>query len=375
MRTKTRGTSWVLAGVVLAASVGIAPAASAAEPHAATQAAIDTLKTTNVSPGAGVVVRDGDTQWDLSSGTRALGQNLPFGPDHKVRAGSLTKSFTSAITLQLVAEGKLDLDATVETYLLGVVKGNGYDGTKITVRQLLNHTSGIADYVIPFTLNPFVHLFTHTKAEMVGWGLSVAPYFAPGTSHQYSGTNFLLAGMIIEKVTGRTYEQELDSRIITPLGLTNTYIPAPGYKALPPGHVRGYVGRVVYADFTQMVEPSVGQSSGGIVTSGADATKFFQALITGKVVPAAQLAEMLKVTGIPGPGVDYGLGLIRYPLPCGGEAYGHPGVWPGYQSVAAATTDGRSAFVVLNVLPAVDAISGAGVDRTVALGTALCDRG
>jgi D-alanyl-D-alanine carboxypeptidase len=374
MRTKSRVTRGVLLAMTVAASVAMAPAASATSAHAETQAAIDTLKTSNVAPGAGVVVRDGDTQWDLTSGTRALGQNLPFGPDHKVRVGSLTKSFTSAMILQLVAEGKVDLDGTVETYLPGVVKGNGYDGTKVTIRQLLNHTSGIADYVT-FTFNPFVHLFTHTKAEMVGWALTAAPYFAPGTGHQYSGTNFLLAGMIIEKVTGRTYEQELDARIITPLGLTNTYIPAPGYKALPPGHVRGYVGRGVYVDFTQMIEPSVGQSSGGLVTSGGDAAKFFQALITGKVVPAAQLAEMLKVTGIPGPGVDYALGLIRYPLPCGGEAWGHPGIWPGYQSVAAATTDGRSAFVVLNVLPGVDAISGAGVDRTVALGTALCDRG
>lgn len=374
MRTKTRGTRWGLAAVVVAASVGIAPAASANPTHAATQAALDTFKTSNLAPGAGVVVRDGDTQWDLTSGTRMLGQNLPFGPDHKIRGGSLTKPFTSAITLQLVAEGKVGLDDSVETYLPGVVAGNGYDGTKITVRQLLNHTSGIADYVIPFTLNPFVHLFTHTKAEMVGWGLSAKPYFAPGTSHQYSGTNFLLAGMIIEKVTGRTYEQELDARIITPLGLTNTYIPTPGDKSLPPGHVRGYVGRGVLVDFTQVTEPSVGQSSGGLVTTGADATKFFQALITGKVVPAAQLAEMLKVTGIPGPGVDYALGLIRYPLPCGGEAYGHPGVWPGYQSVAAATTDGRSAFVAMNVLPVIDSVSGAGVDRTVTLGVALCDR-
>ncbi|AHI00132.1 serine hydrolase domain-containing protein [Kutzneria viridogrisea] len=389
MRTKSRLTRQVLAtasAAVISASVLLAPSASAATaPHAATQAAIDTLRTQDDSPGAGVVVREGDSMWSLSSGTRAVNQNLPFGPDHKARIGSLTKTFTSAIVLQLVAANQVDLDAPVETYLPGVVKGNGYDGTKISVRQLLNHTSGIADYLsLDVLLNPANQLRTHTLAEVASWGLAQPPMFAPGKGQRYSDTNYILAGMIIEKVTGNPYDQELRSRIITPLGLTNTFLPTPGDKVMPPGHVRGYIRKTVlgmhfFVDLTDFIEPSMGLSGGGMVSSGADTSRFYQALLTGRVVPAAQLAEMLKPNGVPGASFpDYGLGVDRFPLPCGGSAWGHYGRWPGYVAYSAATTDGRSAFVVVNTLDSIVGSGGSGgpgpAEPGVALATALCDK-
>ncbi|MGW6704292.1 serine hydrolase domain-containing protein [Streptomyces sp. NPDC054956] len=372
-------------GTSAATAVEPAPAAS----HAATQTAIDTLRTSHGAPGSGAVVRDGDGLWSVSSGTRAINQNLPFGPDHKVRVGSLTKSFTAAVVMQLVAEGKVDLDASVETYLPGVVRGNGYDGNTVTVRQLLNHTSGIFDYLEAKQADLWDYMVvqqnrTHTLAELVSWGLSKPAYFAPGTGWHYSGTNYMLLGMVIEKATGTTYGQAVNSRIITPLGLTNTYLPAPGDPSLPPGHVRGNLDLgLIWVDITERVEPSIGLSGGGLVTSGADATRFFQALMAGQVVPPAQLAQMLVPNNAPGSTApNYGLGLDKFSLPCGGEAWGHYGIWPGYQTIAAATTDGRAAFVEVNDLGVkdLDAMagsgsgSGGGVDRSVTLLTALCDK-
>ncbi|GAB2777240.1 serine hydrolase domain-containing protein [Amycolatopsis magusensis] len=374
MKAKAALTALVLsAGVVL-----VAPAS--AQDHAVTQAAVNTYRASNGAPGAAAVVREQAGMWGVTSGTTALGQNRPFGAGDRIRAGSLTKPFTAAIVLQLVAEGHVDLDASVETYLPGVVRGNGYDGDLISVRQLLNHTSGVNEYLwLGGGINPIEHLRPHTLAEVAGWGLAQPPLFAPGAGQQYSNTNFILAGMIIERVTGNSYDQELAGRITGPLGLTGTYLPTPGDKSLPPGHVRGYVGRFLYVDFTELIEPSVGLSGGGLVTTGADATRFFQALMAGEVVPPAQLAEMLEPAA-GGPVNGYGLGLERFPLPCGGEAWGHYGLWPGYQSVAAATTDGRSAFVAANVINNIggesDSVGGGNsVHRGVTVTTVLCDQG
>ncbi|MGC7098448.1 serine hydrolase domain-containing protein [Amycolatopsis lurida] len=377
--SKRKATAVFAAGAAVFALAGPSAAASTAA-HPVTQAAVDKFRAGNGAPGAEAVVREQDELWGVTSGTKVLGQNRPFGPDDQIRAGSLTKPFTAAMVLQLVAEGRVDLDASVETYLPGVVRGNGYDGNRISVRQLLNHTSGVADYLwLGGGLNPIEQLRPHTLAEVAGWGLAQPPLFEPGAGYQYSNTNFILAGMIIEKVTGNTYDRELADRITTPLGLTKTYLPKPGDKTLPAGHARGYVGRYLYVDFTELIEPSVGLSGGGLVTSGADATRFFQALAAGEVVPPAQLAEMFQpVEG--GPAYGYGLGVERFQLPCGGEAWGHYGLWPGYQSVAAATADGRAAFVAGNVINNLagesDSVGGGGaVHRGVTVTEVLCDQG
>ncbi|MFC9976597.1 serine hydrolase domain-containing protein [Spirillospora sp. NPDC127200] len=368
--------------VLAAAGAGsglAATAADAAEPkHEATQTALDQHRLRRAAIGAGAVVRDGATMWSLTSGSRELGRSLPFGPEHRIRAGSLTKTFTAAMMMQLVDEGKVDLDASVETYLPGVVQGKGYDGDQISVRQMLNHSSGIYDYVSVALRNPQLQLRRFTLAEVARLGLDNPPYFEPGKGYQYSGTNFILAGMIIEAVTGRSYIDELTSRIIKPLGLTETFVPV-GTKALPPGHVRGYLGRIVYVDVTQTFEPSLGGSSGGIVTSGADATRFMQALVTGKLTSPASLKEMLTpLKGSLGSAEGrYGQGIFSIPLPCGGEAWGHNGIWPGYESNTVATKDGRSAFVAVNVFdPFGGAVSnpGGATPLEQAAATALCDR-
>jgi len=229
-------------------------------------------------------------------------------------------------------------------------------------------------------INPLNQIFPHTLAEVASWGLKQDPMFAPGTRYGYSNTNYIIAGMLIEKVTGRSYGDEVTDRMIKPLGLTGTYLPKPGDHALHAPHVRGYVGQGLLVDFTEIIEPSMGLSGGGLVSTGADATRFIQALITGKVLPQALLNEMRKPNNLPGTAPGYGLGVDVFPLPCGGQAWGHYGIWPGYQTIVAATEDGRSAFVGMNVLQLAPggsaSFSGGGevIGRNQTMVTALCDR-
>ncbi|WP_436493260.1 serine hydrolase domain-containing protein [Actinokineospora sp. HUAS TT18] len=364
-------------GGLVAAAMLLTAGTATADTHPAAQTAIQDLRASYGAPGGSAVVRDGDTLWSVTTGTRELWWNLPFGPDHKVRVGSLSKPMTATIVLQLVAEGKINLDAPVATYIPGVVTGN-YDGNVITTRQLLNHTSGIGDH-LPSDVAGYADLkYTQpqTMATVASWGLAKPAQFAPGAGWLYSGANYFLAGMIIEAVTGRTYSQELTSRIVTPLGLTSTFLPT--VKTLPPGHVRGYIGTGIFAvDTTELVDPSIGGPAGGLVSSGADETKFYRALFGGQLLAPAQIAQLTTPNNAPGSTApNYGLGVDKFVLPCenGAIAYGHYGVWPGYQSIAGGTANGsRAAFAVINVFNGGGTSSSNGMDRAVTLGKVLCD--
>ncbi|MFD0381841.1 serine hydrolase domain-containing protein [Streptomyces stramineus] len=166
--------------------------------------------------------------------------------DH-FRAGSITKTFVATVVLQLEAEGKLSLDDSVERRLPGVLKGNGYDGSNITIRQLLNHTSGVFDMVSTPEWNATMNgpaFFEHrydikTPQQIVDMALKYPADFAPGKGWKYSNTNFVLAGMIIEKVTGKPYAREVERRIVKPLGLRETTFPGTDPK-LPAPHPVGY---------------------------------------------------------------------------------------------------------------------------------------
>jgi D-alanyl-D-alanine carboxypeptidase len=354
MKLRRRSTV-LLAGAVCATATLVpaitmgAASADRSDDHAATQAVLDSVRKSQGAVGAGVTVTEPKGSWALSSGTGKLGADQPIKPTDRVRIASNTKMFVTSVVLQLVAEGKMSLDATVEHYLPGVIKGNGYDGTKITVRQLLQHTSGLAEYLTPdLLLNPLNHYRTYTPEQHLASALSRKPAFAPGSAWGYSNTNFIVAGMLIQKVTGRTPAEEITDRIIKPLGLTGTYYPSTGDKFINGAHVRGYAGALgVYLDVTG-AEPSMAGAAGALISTGADMTKFVQALADGRVVPSAQLAEMRRTTAV---STNYGLGLFRVSLSCGGVAWGHNGVLSGYHTWALATDDGRSAFMVENIGP------------------------
>ncbi|MFF4156195.1 serine hydrolase domain-containing protein [Streptomyces sp. NPDC001678] len=365
-----------------AAALGIAvatvlalplPASALAQPaadHPATQAALNSYQA-QAGPGAGLYAGDSAGSWNLSAGTAVVNTNKPLQPIFHFRVGSQTKTFTAAVVLQLVDEGKVSLDTAIERYLPGVVNGNGYDGNAITVRQLLQHTSGVAESRQPTSQNPDG---TFALSALVREGLSYPPASAPGAAFHYSNTNFQIAGMLIEKITGMPVARAITSRIIEPLGLTQTTFPAAGDRTVPVRFVPGYVGNRVgpfffWVDNTSEVEPSAYSSAGALVSTQQDLTTFYQALIGGKVVSSASLAEMQKTRDL-GQGVGYGLGLQSFALRCGGTTWGHGGDVPGYSSLTAVTADGRHAALMTNTM---QISADAGMKKVDVINSALCD--
>ncbi len=278
-------------------------------------------------------------------------------PDDKFRIASTTKTFVSTVVLQLVGEGRLSLDDTVEDLLPGVVSGNGNDGSRITVRQLLNHTSGLFNYTADFPVLSDAAAFragrfdTWTDTQLVAIAMRHAPEFDPGTKWEYSNTNYTLAGMIIERTTGRSWQSEVTRRIIHPLGLRDTHAPVT-HPAIPGRHLRGYsaFGGDSPIDVT-LFNPSGAGAAGGMISTTADLTRFYSALMKGKLLRPAQLAEMKTTVRAEElddlwPGARYGLGLLRVDLTCGGGYYGHAGDIPGYMTRNGVSGDGRHVVVV-----------------------------
>lgn len=173
------------------------------------------------------------------------------------------------------------------------------------------------------------------------------PLFPPGTSFAYSNTDYVLLGMIIHAATGHSVGQELQALIIQPLGLRNTSFPYADPRLRQPyahGYLLSQPGATGPADAT-MMSPSWAGAAGAIVSTAPDLARFYTALLTGKLLPAAQLREMMTTVPI-GSGGGYGLGIISALLPCG-TAWGHQGSFPGYFNNGFATTDGSSQAVVL----------------------------
>lgn len=269
------------------------------------------------------------------AGTAELGTSTPVSKDTHFRAGSVTKTFVAATLLQLVGEGRLSLDDTVDRWLPGVVSGNGNDGTKITVRQLLQHTSGLFNYTFDdrfvATIETAEGFYAHqydqyTPRDLIDLALSHPPSFDPGTSWEYSNTNYVLAGQVIQKVTGNPWYVEVDNRIIKPLGLRDTSYPG-GTDTLPKPFAHAYniwtssPSNRVYSDTTEH-DMSWAGAAGALISTTADENKFFSALLSGKVLPPAQLAQM-KTTVELDSNNSYGLGIVYSKLNCGGV----DGVW------------------------------------------------
>jgi D-alanyl-D-alanine carboxypeptidase len=281
---------------------------------------------------------------------RATGRSVP--PDGRFRIASTRKAFEATVVLQLVGEHRMSLDDTVERWLPGVVRGNGNDGRRITVRQLLQNSSGVHDDLPGYT-TPEEYLQqrydVYTREQLVARAMNHRPDFAPGTGWAYSNTGFILAGMIIERVTGRSLRREVTDRIVRPLALHHTTWPGTS-PVLPQPHARAYQlfegGELV--DVTEQVP---GDPDSVVSTTG-DLGLFFRALLDGRLLRPAQLAEMKRTVevnddvGAIWPGGRYGLGLVSRPLPCGGVYWGHDGGDAGYITGTGVTDDGRRSVVV-----------------------------
>ncbi|WP_067487498.1 serine hydrolase domain-containing protein [Actinomadura hibisca] len=335
--------------------------------------ALERLTAEGGAPGALVEVRDRNgRRTALTSGTRDVRTGAPVQRGSHFRIGSLTKPFVATVMLQLVGEGKIDLDAPVERYLPGVVRGNGNDGRNITVRQLLQHTGGLPD--IMRHLNPqdlIKDPLRHWEPEeLVAIALQHPNTLPPSGEPKfaYSSTGYLLAGMIIKKVTGHWYGDEIRDRIIKPLKLRGTSVPADSPE-IPKPHPQGYAPVGGLLDITR-VNPTVADAGGSMISSAADLNRFLAALVRGKLLKPAQLREMKRTvpTGRSS-GSTYGLGLESVPLGpgCKGSYWGHGGDMLGFATISGIKADGRRATVMSTLNPgANDEVMEA------ALKTALC---
>ncbi|MFD7019950.1 serine hydrolase domain-containing protein [Streptomyces sp. NPDC059928] len=327
------------------------PAASAAAGPDTVKEGLNALLRSDGLPAALASVKDrkGHTRtYTAGVGDLATGSKVPR--DGQVRVGSNTKTFTAVVVLQLVAEGKVRLDTPVDTYLPGLVRGKGIDGRHITVRQLLQQTSGLPNY--SNYLGEEVRYFE--PRELLGIALQHKADFAPGTKWAYSNTNYVLAGLIVEKVTGRPLAKEMGQRIIKRIGLRHTYFPAPGDATIREAHPRGYYQDSAGAPLRDVTEtdPSWGWAAGQMISTNSDLNRFFGALVSGRLLPAEQLAQMrttVPAEGTFGSGARYGLGLVSKPLPCGGLYWGHGGSFPGYETRGGVTDDGRAANVAVTI--------------------------
>lgn len=261
-----------------------------------------------------------------TAGVADLSTKKPVKSDYRFRIGSVTKTFTATTVLQLVGENRLQLDDPIEKWLPGLVQGNGYDGNQITIRQLLNHTSGIAEYLKSKDADIMNSKKTYTAEEIVKIGLALPPDFSPGKSWSYSNTGYVILGMLIEKITGNSYAEEIEKRIIEPLDLSNTFLP--GNSPVIPGknHARGYVkmeGTGELKDITYY-NPSLANAAGDMISNADDLNKFFSSLLGGKLLKERELKEMLTTVPIEGKGVGdaYGLGIYETKLPNGVSGLG-----------------------------------------------------
>ncbi|MFI6980433.1 serine hydrolase domain-containing protein [Embleya sp. NPDC050154] len=313
---------------------------------------------------AAIVVRDGRERSQAYAGPADLRTGRPVPHDARLRIGSATKAFVATVVLQLVAEGRLSLADSVERWLPGVVTGNGNDGCRVTVRHLLQHTGGLHNYSIelPDTAAGFEQVrFRDTNArELVDAAMRFAPSFPPATPEdptpnwEYSNTGYVLAGMIIERVTGRSWADQVRTRVLRPLRLDDSYAPG-GDPTLPAPYAHSYhrfPDRDAWVD-TTIRNMSWGDAAGEMISTHADLDRFFTALLGGRLLPPAQLALMRTTVPMPAdfeqvmPGVRYGLGLMRQPLPGGGYRWGHGGDIEGSKIRMGVTEDGRRSVVIV----------------------------
>ncbi len=297
--------------------------------------------------GATAQVDDGQHRVRASSGVAERGGSRPVPVAGKFRIGSVSKSFIATVVLQLVAEHRLGLDDTVDDRLPGVLPS----GTGITVRELLNHTSGVPDVLSTFPrpgTPAFVRLRWRTWSPrgLVSRVAHKPLLFAPGTRASYSNTNYLLLSLIIERITGSPYATAVEQRIIRPLGLRHTSFPGTDpYIHGPHAHaymsVRNGDGSTSIVDVTTF-DPTIMWGGGEMVSTTRDLNRFYAALLDGDLLPPSLLRQMRTADD----GSIYGLGLIRHRLSCGVTAWGKDGDAPGYSTWSFSTPDNRKRVTV-----------------------------
>jgi D-alanyl-D-alanine carboxypeptidase len=332
-------------------------------PDADRQALLDAERERYGALGGLAVVRDLDGDWTGGSGVADI-RRAELDPTARFRAGSITKPIVAALVLGSVAEGELALDDIVSDLLPGVLNAD----QQIRVRMLLDHTSGVfaqtnegrvgdidrlSDPRLRAEAQTLVGRYADGEQVIVPDRLLVALaethelYFAPGAGYHYSNINYQLAAMVLEEVSGKTLADLLYERIAGPLGLERTTIAPPDTRS---PELRGYVpGRRhgMFVDVTDDLIAFGNGGNGGVVSTGHELLTIMKAIVSGQLLPQPLVDQMTTMT--PQSDGTYGLGLMRFDLPCG-AFYGHTGRVSGTVSIALVDRDGsRGAVIAFNL--------------------------
>jgi D-alanyl-D-alanine carboxypeptidase len=281
--------------------------------------------------------RAGRGSWAGAAGLGRLEPNVAMLPGDRFRAGSIVKPFVATTVLQLVEHGRFTLDSALPDVLPAKVVDRFPTAPRITLRMLLGHRSGLADWST--TATDVAAARDPARVWKVSDSLDLAAskktLFAPGTRYAYSNTEYTLLALVIEHATGRSWRQEVTDRVISPLGLGATALPAPGNRSWAGPYAHGYMevnGKVLDVS---SVDPSMAGAAGGhaLVTTTGDLVRFLDALLAGRFFRRPEtLRQMLTFAPAPDVGgqVGYGLGLERRVAPGGIDLIGHLGGAGGY---------------------------------------------
>ncbi len=312
------------------------------------QAAFEEAFGSSGMPGATAYVQIGDDVWTSTLGVGDLETDEPFDPEAIVRIASNTKTFTATAVLQLVDEGRLSLDDTLDTFVPGITNGD-----TITVRNLLQMSSGIwefssdpdllarwnADLNMPWTVDESIALMQGKPAQ-----------FAPGEKVVYTDSNYVLLGRILEEVTGMSAAEAITSMIIEPLGLSDTRFPAPGQSEVPDPHQQGYrppaeeLGDIEALQPVGDINPEVAWTAGNMTSTMADLVTWVTALADGELLSDELQAERLESERFDGQQINFGYGLGVVKL---NDFIGHDGAIMGYSSVAMRDPEADATFVIV----------------------------
>lgn len=332
------------------------------------QSAVDGVHRAGM-PGVFAEVRDGGRIWRGASGVADAETGRPVGPEMRHRVGSITKTFTAAAIMQQVERGRIELDAPIGGYLPRLVPGER--GSAITVRMLLNHTSGICDY-IPSAFSslrgvPSLSDISPEKvddnrfrqfdpAELIEMGLAAPPVGEPGgPKGVYSNTNYVLLGKLLEQVTGTPAEKYVTENVIERAGLRHTEFPTGT-------HIEGPHPRI-YEALYGLIDPPRDYSvynmswvwlTASLISTMEDLNRFFGKLLDGEIVDQPSLAQMQRtvpVRALDGTTIDYGFGLHKVSTPDGATFWGNTGTVWGAGTMSLTRADGkRQMSVAINLM-------------------------
>jgi len=336
--------------ILVACGAAATTATGPADPDAALSSALHKLVALSGGPpGAIAIVQTDSRMRVVTAGVGDVTARTAIGADDTLRIASVSKAFSGAVALSLVSQGKLSLADTIGTRLPTLPEA----WRSVTLAQLLQHTSGVPDYIknpefiAALTADPLQSL---TPMQLLGFVANEPLVFPAGSRYDYSDSDNIVVGLMVEAVTGGSYTTALDQYVSVPLHLVKTTLP--DNAQLPDPFVRGYdveVGKPP-VDVSTGLNPVLAWASGGMLSTPAELNQFVRGYVRGvlfsKATQAMQLQFVPGSSGPPGPGTNAaGLGIFRYRTSCG-TVFGHTGNFPGYTLFAASSPDGKRSVVV-----------------------------